>query len=102
MRDGYRFKETEILRECSVPVRLLAHRFRLCPGQDSLLVAGGSTTGIVIVFCQRSGLLFKQLDASQRVMAVRKQMVLQRRFLGKKIDLVRANRSFPENSETKL
>ena len=25
--DGYRFKETEILRECSVPIRLLAHRF---------------------------------------------------------------------------
>ena len=27
MKDGYRFRGTEILRECSVPIRLLAHRF---------------------------------------------------------------------------
>ena len=32
----------------------------------------GRYRGIVIVFCQRNGLLFKLLDASQRVTAVEK------------------------------
>ena len=46
VKDGYQFKETDILRVCSVLIRLLivSFHFRLCLWQDSLLVAGGSTS----------------------------------------------------------
>ena len=74
VKDGYRFKETEILRECSVPIRLLAHRFvsDYAFGHINFWSAEGRHRGIVIVFCQRSGVLFKLLYASQRVIVARK------------------------------
>ena len=62
MGNGCRFKETDILRECSVPIRLLAHRFVLdyAFGKIRLWSLEGPHRGIFIVFYQRSGLLFKE------------------------------------------
>ena len=70
MRDGYRFKDTEI--SSGFPP-IVSVRFILCFRQDALLLPKGlGYRGIVLVFCQRSGLLFKLLDASQNVIVVRK------------------------------
>ena len=55
---------------CRILIRLLAHpfvSFQIIPWEK---FAFGRLRGIVIIFCQRSGLLFKLLDACQSVIIV--------------------------------
>jgi hypothetical protein len=62
-----------IFCECSLGF-LLIHslHFKLWLGRDSLLVAGGPTLSYSHCFCQRSGMLYKLLNASSRVIVMRK------------------------------
>ena len=57
---------------CSNLTGLLAHPFVSFQIKPSERFAFGRHRGTVIIFCQRSGLLFKLLDACQRVIVVMK------------------------------
>ena len=99
MRDVYRFKETEILRECPVAIRLLVHGFvsDFVVGQINLWSPEGRHRGIVIVFCQRVG-FSSNLDASQIVSSEEIEGLTAKVFRGD-FDLIRINFSFRENCD---
>jgi len=66
IKDRYRFKKTEIWSGFLPIISYYAF------GKTCFCLLKGWHWGIVIVFCQRGGLLFQPLDVSQRVTVVRK------------------------------